>query len=136
MTDEFDDDDAAITPIEVPRNVTAPCLLIELEPAWIVESENDQRKVGLKFLCPCHSCHGWNITLAIRFVNPIGGGPPSVDRAGLIGNNDGKRWTRSGDTFETLTISPSIDATLDAAGNPLPPNRKHWHGMIANGHVT
>jgi hypothetical protein len=35
-------------------------------------------------------------------------------------------WTRAaGDTFETLTLSPSIDAS--PAG--------HWHGFIQNGEV-
>ncbi len=38
-------------------------------------------------------------------------------------------WKRgSGDTFETLTLTPSIDANVDIAG--------HWHGFITNGEVT
>lgn len=34
-------------------------------------------------------------------------------------------WNRTGDTFETLTLTPSIDY-----------NKSHWHGFITNGEVT
>ena len=37
-----------------------------------------------------------------------------------------KRWARTGDTFETLTLTPSLD--FSAAGE--------WHGHITAGEVT
>lgn len=36
--------------------------------------------------------------------------------------------------FENLTLSPSIDLTKDAEGNPKYPNE--WHGFIQNGLIT
>jgi hypothetical protein len=38
----------------------------------------------------------------------------------------GIHWKRSGEAFETLSLSPSIDAS----------NAGHWHGFIKNGEVT
>lgn len=35
-------------------------------------------------------------------------------------------WKREGDAFETLTLTPSIDASAHG----------HWHGFITNGEVT
>lgn len=35
------------------------------------------------------------------------------------------KWTRDGDNFDTLTISPSVDAS--ATG--------HWHGFIQGGQI-
>ena len=37
-------------------------------------------------------------------------------------------WHREGDTFETLTLTPSVNTRIDAKG--------HWHGFIKNGEVT
>lgn len=74
--------------------------------------------------------------LAVRFTNPIGGGEQTPNDETKLGNNSGKRWQRKGDTFEALSIEPSIDATKDAEEKPLPPERQHWHGYIRNGGVT
>jgi hypothetical protein len=35
-------------------------------------------------------------------------------------------WNRTGDTFETMTLTPSIDGS--GVG--------HWHGFITNGEVS
>jgi hypothetical protein len=35
-------------------------------------------------------------------------------------------WRREGDTFDTLTLSPSVDASPSG----------HWHGFVRNGEVT
>jgi len=37
----------------------------------------------------------------------------------------GYLWQRTGETFEDMTLSPSIDAS----------NSGHWHGHITNGEV-
>ncbi len=36
-------------------------------------------------------------------------------------------WQRTGDTFETLTLTPSVDAASHGVG--------HWHGFITNGEI-
>lgn len=44
---------------------------------------------------------------------------------GVVTVPPGIHWQRQGDTFETLTLAPSIDASR--AG--------HWHGFIQNGEI-
>lgn len=74
--------------------------------------------------------------LAVQFANPIGAPPKPLMR------NDEKHyhvhelrtfdvppgflWQREGETFETMTITPSVDAS--ASG--------HWHGFVRNGETT
>lgn len=53
----------------------------------------------------------------------------------IFGNNYGRRWNRFEETFETLSITPSIDATKDDNGNALPIERQHWQGFITNGEI-
>lgn len=52
-----------------------------------------------------------------------------IDRDGLPNDvhwtRAGVKWHRSGDTFETLTLSPSVNC--EGFG--------HWHGNIAGGEV-
>lgn len=88
--------------------------------------------MGLSFDCPC--CRGTEraTRLAVFFANPVDGGPPADDAADPGWNEvDGHlrhahpRWTRSGDTFETMTLSPSIDASAHG----------HWHGFISEGSI-
>lgn len=70
--------------------------------------------VGVIFDCPCgnddeaHRCY-------VPFSNPIGPGPHVPD----------KGWQRTGETFETLTLTPSILRIGECA----------WHGFITNGEV-
>jgi len=71
--------------------------------------------MGINFLCPCCKTE----MLSIAFDVPLDGGAAyEVPVA--------KLWKRTGDTFDTLTLSPSIDAS--AFG--------HWHGLITAGVVT
>jgi hypothetical protein len=58
------------------------------------------------------------------FANPLDGGAPLLD-PGRTG------WTRTGDTFETLTLSPSIDASAQDHGT-----HKGWHGHVQNGEIV
>lgn len=67
--------------------------------------------VGIGFDCPC----GCGERCYIEFVNPL-------DGKGLH-RKDGHVWNRTGDTFETLTLSPSIQRTHGC----------RWHGFIENG---
>lgn len=83
--------------------------LTDLDPRWTASPGRHGQ--GIRFLCPaCRvGCCGAN------FDAPLDGGPPLPTPT----------WSRTGDTFETLTLAPSIDAS--AAG--------HWHGFITNGEV-
>ncbi len=66
----------------------------------------------------CSRAHSWRAQrLGVWFANPIDGLPPTDDAERL--------WQRTGDTFETLSLSPSIDASA----------RGHWHGCITDGEV-
>jgi hypothetical protein len=57
----------------------------------------------------------------VAFANPLDGGPPHIS----LGE---PTWQRTGDTFETLTLSPSILRTR--------PYGCGWHGFITDGEVT
>lgn len=88
----------------------------DLDPRWA--SADGRHGQAVSFDCPC----GCRERLIVPFSNPIDGGAPMQTK-----RRDGKDaplWTRTGDTFETLTPSPSIDSP------------KHWHGHIRAGEVT
>lgn len=74
--------------------------------------------MGVSFICPVHQggCY-----LGVWFANPVDGGPPHPPDRPDSGTH---RWHRVGETFETLTLTPSIDAP------------DHWHGFIQNGSVS
>lgn len=88
--------------------------LIELNPRWwrTCDTRGGQ---GVSFDCPC--CAGKE-RLAVAFANPTDGRPPVIT-PGM------KMWQRVGDTFDTMTLAPSIDASTHG----------HWHGFITNGQV-
>lgn len=123
----------------------------DLEPEWLLDDgratpvdayasavpPEGVRYVGILFLCPCARCRGSGCTLGVRFANPIGGGAPSPPNSNQIADNRGRRWTVvAGMTFETLTLSPSIDVTKDEHGQPLAPEHQHWHGFVQGGVCT
>jgi hypothetical protein len=86
--------------------------LIDLNPRWVVDAAG--RKVGVNFDCPC--CRGADGSAAgVLFANPIGGGAPEP-----------RGWQREGETFETLTVSPSILVHARAG-------HAEWHGWLKNG---
>jgi hypothetical protein len=79
--------------------------------------------VGLGFDCPCPKCSAlrtgnddddFHLRHFIPFTNPLDGGSQYDIRQG---------WTRTGDTFETIILMPSIlsDATKGGCG---------WHGYV------
>jgi hypothetical protein len=104
--------------------------LIDLRPKWIEPMQwSDQSPpfyIGVSFLCPhcdhsdCPTCgHVRGKRLAVSFWPPI-------DPQGIEGKiteipHDGFHRRVSGDTFETLSLAPSVG--LDP----------HWHGYITNG---
>lgn len=95
--------------------------LTDLNPRWAIDADiivggqvvhdEHRQEMGLTFDCP----HCRTTRLGVFLANPIDGGPPSDD--------GGKLWHRDGDSFETLTLSPSIDASAHG----------HWHGSITKG---
>lgn len=103
--------------------MTTNTQLIELDPRWcssggsgITDKDGNpvplREKIGL--ICDCPKC-GEDHPLFVPFANPLDGGPPTHPVA----------WRRSGDTFETLTLTPSI-LRKDCG----------WHGFIRNGLIV
>jgi hypothetical protein len=75
--------------------------------------------IGLLFTCPCGKCDEYHDCF-VSFANQLDGGPPLPDERPL--------WQRTGDTFETLTLTPSILRSVEKGGCG-------WHGFITNGEV-
>lgn len=99
--------------------------LTDLNPEWCGAggdgvTQNGQpvprrEGVGVIFDCPC----GGGERVFIGFKNPFDDEPPYV--------SGGHHWTRTGDTFDTLTLKPSIQRS--------DPKGCRWHGFITNGEV-
>jgi hypothetical protein len=106
--------------------------LTELNPRWLVDSSvlhlgyeppltvnfdimipGIRYGMGITFDCP----HCRTQRLAIAFANPMDGGAK--------GEHFARHWQRAGIHFETLSVTPSIDAS--ATG--------HWHGWITDGEI-
>lgn len=88
--------------------------LTELNPKFTYSGEG-RRGMGIRFDCPIH--RGGDCLLGVDFANPIDGGPPS--------ESDRYKWNRTGETFDTLTLTPSVDASQHGC----------WHGFITNGEI-
>lgn len=103
--------------------------LSDLNPRWFTLAgwaSPSRFAIGLTFQCP-HCASERLGVLFDRPVDPDGIGPTTTyDPALYATANHMHVWKRSGDTFETLTLTPSIDGS--GAG--------HWHGFITNGDVS
>jgi len=109
--------------------------LVDLKPHWIAPQgmsyEGAPRfYIGVSFLHPnhdhskCPTCGASRERrLAVNFWPPID--PDGWEHRGTPVPHEGFHHRVSGDTFETLTLSPSIG--LDALG---------FHGHITEGEVT
>ena len=110
--------------------------LIDLAPKWAVDPDiligdravhtPDRRGMGITFACPhCVAMRpnaplergGVIQFLGVFFKNSIDG-QPHTDDVPLT-----RLWLRVGTDFETLSLTPSIDASKSG----------HWHGFITNG---
>ena len=107
--------------------------LLDLSPVWL---EKDGRRVGFTFMCPC--CQKDRLTC---FTEPtpfkeqmkimhtaMKTTPEDEDDwpIDLVPSNANAKWSLSSmDSFDGLTVTPSIDAS--ASGN--------WHGHITNGEI-
>jgi len=114
--------------------------LVDLEPSF---RRHEERREGSKlqrydirvptiaeaqsveFLCPaCFTKNGGNVGTHLVIVTFRDRGVP--DHLGSQSKNGGpSRWSVSGDSFENLTLQPSIDITPGCS----------WHGFITNGQV-
>ena len=94
--------------------------LIDLDPRWLNHGGEEMRDVngaqvplragvGLSLRCP-GAC---GRTIDVLFENPLDGGA-------AIG---GHYWARAGETFDTLTLRPSL---LHQCG---------WHGYLTDGEI-
>lgn len=82
--------------------------------------------IGISFDCPCPVCtskrtggfdEDFYLRIFVSFANPLDGGPPI--------HGDRHLWQRTGDTFETLSLTPSI---LSVAGR----DGCGWHGFVGS----
>lgn len=114
--------------------------LVELAPKWVtIDGQPDSERVAIIFACPVHAPLGLTekgrskCALAEVYV-PFGG--------------DGARWQKSGDSFENLTLTPSVlctTVTKEAfaritreewyAEGEEAPRCTHWHGFVTSGEV-
>ena len=103
--------------------------LVDLHPEWmgaggegISNADGSpapgRRGVGVLLDCPCGNTDEGH-RLYVPFANPLDGGAPMQ-----TGKNNG--WQRTGDTFDTLTLTPSILRIVPSCG---------WHGFITNGEI-
>lgn len=99
--------------------------LVDLHPQWIDLPELKRHGLGVAFDCMVGLHHGKPCTIRnwILFANPLDGGPPwPGESRGLIvllnpEGTDGEisgcgtsRWQRTGETFDTLSMTPSVNA--------------------------
>ena len=104
--------------------------LTELHPRWIgaggpgifnadMTPATPRQGIGLMFDCPKGCPCDWEDHRITRhyvpFTNPLDGGPPFEPGRSM--------WTRTGDTFESLQLSPSIHSDPAKGGCG-------WHGYI------
>jgi uncharacterized protein DUF6527 len=98
--------------------------LTDLNPRWVTFLSHPADGIipprsGVSFDCP----HCRAQRLVVKFL-------PILDPQNILSLIDappmeGNEWKREGDTFETLTLSPSVDASFHG----------HWHGFIENGEI-
>ena len=105
--------------------------LIEREPHWVTLAgwtADDPFIVGVSFLCPhcpfekCPTCGaGKGRRIAVSFWPPID--PGNFIQRVTHPTHDKWHTRASGETFDTLTLHPSV--RVDG----------HWHGTIENGEL-
>lgn len=76
------------------------------------EQVPERSGVGLGFNCPCGEC---GQRAYVAFENPIDGGP--------VVNPELPTWKRTGENFEVITLTPSIQRNSGC----------RWHGYLTNG---
>jgi hypothetical protein len=115
--------------------------LVDLEPTWIERPHG--RIVGVRFTCPKDDGagpHHEGHAVCVLFANPPDDGAAHPDDPGCPGNSKGRRWQRSGSTFDDLTLSPSVDCTTsegcEKSDHSKCSHAHCWHGSVSSGAVT
>ena len=100
--------------------------LSDLNPVWLSHggeyvTQNGQpvplrERIGISFDCPCGCQH----PVDVLFANPVDGGGP-------VRQEPHPNWTRTGETFDDLTLSPSVQREYPA---------RCWHGFVTNGEIS
>ena len=109
--------------------------LIDLQPHWVGLAPG--HAIGLTFLCPdCVRAKVANpVRIGVLFDVPIGGeiletligrSVAAMQAQLLAAHTDMLRWRREGETFDTVTLMPSIDTSKHG----------HWHGFITRGEMS
>jgi hypothetical protein len=102
--------------------------LIELDPRWF--TFNGER-AGFIFKCPCCPNAPTYLTCKNRILkiseqwDIVEKQFPDIDLSELVPAKELFAWQIVGDDFNTLSVTPSIDAS--ASGD--------WHGHITNGEI-
>ena len=99
--------------------------LTELNPRWSGLGEPGFEMLdGITFDCP----HCKTQRLGIKFTPPIDK-HGAWEKLNIPFPAYPLMWNRTGDTFETLTLCPSVNTNfrIDVPG--------HWHGFIENGEI-
>lgn len=108
--------------------------LVELSPQWILR---EGQRVGILFRCP-HCLYKaprqWLMIFNVPQASISGpdgqyslvtGMIPDDELAQAVPSRRNFAWQFTGDTFDALSIVPSVDASSSG----------HWHGYITNGEV-
>lgn len=108
--------------------------LIDLKPRWVGlnpsqwgELEGPSVRFGLSFKCP--HCEDRLAVMFKPFIDPtnfaerITWALPGAPNPNTGEVKEIHWWRRTGETFDTLTLTPSIDAA------------NHWHGFITDGEI-
>lgn len=109
--------EAVSAELELEEAMTAtPKKLANLDPRWI--SNAGRVGAGISFSCPGNCCADAPLKYRVHvlFRNPMDGGDPSHGEP---------RWNRTGITFDTLSLTPSVDCS----------GQGHFHGFVTNGEI-
>ncbi len=97
--------------------------LIELDPRWYCVGAQSNR-VGFTFDCPHCPDSGVRLGIAVQLDGTNFDPDPDNPQQFPAGEHV---WTiTGGDSFENLSVSPSVDASKSG----------HWHGFITNGQIV
>lgn len=104
--------------------------LSELKPRWIKPHAFtvDDILIGMTFECPACRVH----RMYVPFSNPID--PRNILPGTTWRGQEG--WTRTGDTFETISLGRSVTVECEKGNVLNGANKNCWHGNISNGDVT
>ena len=102
--------------------LTAPRNLADLNPRWLrAVADPLSQGYGVEFDCPCGgAAPGCPQRIWLMFTNPLAGPPARIGK---------QKWQRTGETFEALTLEPSIH-------HLAPGGATHWHGWLRAGELV